>query len=93
MSEISVRTCQAPSQFKLKPPPAPRVWPPKPKLPRPWPSLTSCPSYSCADGLVPNTNPFCRSRKVSITNWKLSLSVSDASRRLSVTMMDEGSRS
>jgi len=59
----------------------------------PAPSLASCPSYSCPDGDVPKTNPFCRSKKVSKINWKLSLSMSDESRRLSVTMIDAGSRS
>ena len=92
-SEIAVRTRQTPSQFWLKPPPAPRVWPPPPMPLPPAPSLTSCPSYSCPDGLVPKTNPFCRSRNVSRMSWKLSLSASDESRRLSVTMIDSGSAS
>ncbi|MCE2540155.1 MAG: hypothetical protein J4G16_07145 [Acidobacteria bacterium] len=96
-SEMAVRTCHTPSQFWLKPPPAPPIWPPPPNPPPmplpPAPSLTSCPSYSWPEGLVPKMKPFCRSRNVSRMSWKLSLSASDESRRLSVTMIDDGSSS
>ena len=95
-SETAARTCHAPSQFKLKPPPLPREKPPKPpppEPPRPPPSLITCPSYSCPAGLVPNTKPFCWSLKVSSTIWTLSLSWSDESRRLSVRMIASGSAS
>ena len=92
-SEICVRTCHTPSQFRLNPPPPPRLAPPRPIPEPPEPSLTTWPSYSCPAGLVPNTKPFCRSRNVSKMSWKLSLSASDESRRLSVTMIAPGSRS
>ena len=96
-SETRVRTCQAPSQFRLNPPALPREKPPLPlelkPPPRPPPSLITCPSYSWPAGLVPKTKPFCRSLKVSRISRKLSLSRSDESRRLSVTMIDEGSPS
>ena len=97
MSETRVRTCQAPSQLRLNPPALPREKSPPPlepkPPPRPPPSLITCPSYSCPAGLVPKTNPFCRSLKVSRINRKLSLSRSEESRRLSAAMIDEGSRS
>ena len=96
MSEISVRTCQAPSQLRLKPAPLPREKPPPPPEPLPRrapPSSVTWPSYSWPAGVVPKTKPFCRSRKVSSTIWKLSESFIDESRRLSLMMMPEGSRS
>ena len=93
ISDTCVRTDHAPSQLRLNPPPPPCDVPPPPMPLPPTPSLITWPSYSCPAGLVPNTNPFCWSRNVSRINWKLSLSPRDESRRLSVTMMDDGSRS
>src|SRR5258705_189369 len=91
ISDVFDWTCHAPSQFRLKPPPPPSLEPPPPRPLPPVPSLMTCPSYCCPDGLVPNTKPFCLSRNVSTIIWKLSLSVSDESRRLSLTMMPAGS--
>ena len=63
LSEIFARTCHAPSQLMLKPPPAPLVCVCIPLMPPPpCPSLVDWPSYSMPAGLVPNTNPFWRSR-------------------------------
>ena len=78
----------------LKPEPEPPdcIWP-KPSPPPPCPSLVTWPSYSMPAGLVPNTNPFCRSRYVSKIIWKLSVSSIGASRRASETMMPDGSES
>jgi hypothetical protein len=59
MSVVRVRTCQAPSQLRLKPLPEPDICicPPV-SPPPPCPSLVTWPSYSSPAGLVPNTNPF-----------------------------------
>ena len=94
--ETRVRTCHAPSQLRLNPPASPRENSPLPLDPNPPrrpPSLITCPSYSWPAGLVPKTNPFCRSLNVSRITMKLSLSVSAESRRLSATMIDDGSLS
>ena len=45
-SDVEVRTCHTPSQFRLNPPPAPNDVPPRPMPLPPAPSFTSCPSYS-----------------------------------------------
>ena len=95
-SEIAVCTCHAPSQFRLKPPALPREKPPLPdrrEEPREPPSLMTCPSYSWPAGVVPKMKPFCWSWNVSRTIWKLSASVIDESRRLSLMMIPAGSLS
>ena len=70
-----------------------RLLPLPARPPPPWPSLVTCPSYSMPAGLVPNTNPFWTSRKVSKIIRKLSVLSSERSRRESETMIRAGSRS
>ena len=85
MDVMALATDQVVSQFRFKP-----VRPPRRP---PVASLVTWASYWMPAGLVPNTKPFWRSRKVSRMTWKLSVSVRLLSRRLSATMMADGSSS
>ena len=73
----------------------PAVPPPPPPSDTPLvcPSRATWPSYSMPSGLVPNTNAFWLSLKVSNTITIESVSVSDASRRACDTMIFDGSLS
>ena len=62
-------------------------------MPLVWPSRATWPSYSMPSGLVPKTNAFWLSLKVSKTIITESVSVSEASRRACDTMMLDGSLS
>lgn len=93
-SVTCARTVQSPSQFGLNALMPPRCVPaaPPPKVrPADWPSRATCPSYSMPSGLVPKTNAFWLSLKVSKTRMTESVSASDASRRACETMIFDGS--
>ena len=93
-SVTCARTVQSPSQFGLNALMAPRCVPAAPPpnaTPPDWPSRATCPSYSMPSGLVPNTNAFWLSLKVSKIMMTESVSASDASRRACDMMIFEGS--
>jgi hypothetical protein len=95
-SVICERTVQSPSQFGLYPLTPPRCDPAAPAVeekPPVWPSAATWPSYSRPTGLVPKRKAFWLSLKVSSTIWIESVSLSSASRRLSVTRILSGSES
>ena len=94
---IDVFTRQSPSQFGLNELIVPRCEPPRPDtfgaMPLVCPSPDTWPSYSMPIGLVPKTNAFWLSLKVSSTMMIASVSLRSASRRFWLTTIFEGSES